>query len=270
MRLDASLGGRVAPAPQKIVHLGQSALVLEAATVGASFASQFIVTTAAAGVMPGGISLGATDFARVRNRLSAVRPGLIDLTAWNVGDSIVEPVDLRVHSVPISGAAIRSLTVGLSRHPVSSDVIGPQPLRRRASRLAYEAATGCVGDSTLKALVGAGPGTTPTGDDIIVGTLAGLRAASRPEHAATLGRQLSPMLGATTTTAAHYLAAAIDGRFGEHVHEFIAALSAGAPTNATIELASRWGATSGVDLLVGLVSTLAAVDNSGGSEEEAA
>lgn len=262
--------GRVATTPQKVVHLGQSALVLETATAGASSAQQFIVTTAAAGVMPGGISLDAAEFSRVRDRLSGLRSGLVDLTAWSAGSSIVEPVDLRMHTMPISGTAVHSLVAELPRHAVSSDPIGPQPLRRRAPRLAREAATGCVGDSTLKALVGAGPGTTPSGDDIIVGALAGLHAAGHPERAATLGRQVSPMLGETTTTGAHYLAAAIDGRFGEHVHDLLAALSAGAPPNATIELASRWGATSGIDLLVGLVSALAATDTGGTSEEEAA
>jgi hypothetical protein len=126
-----------------------------------------------------------------------------------------------------------------------------------------------VRPALLHALVGAGPGTTPSGDDVIVGAMAGLRACGLADAATSLGRRVLPLLPATTTASGHYLRAAADGRFGEHVHELNDSLETGRPAAAVIARASRWGATSGVDLLFGLVAVLAIAAGRRATEEAA-
>lgn len=243
--------------------------MLEPARLGESASAQLIVTIETAGVMPGGLCLGTAEFRRVRDALSVVGSGLVDLSAWDAGGTIVEPVDLVVGELATPAMTVHSLVTALSALSPTHTLVSPEPLRQRAPRLARDAAAGRVETGALRALVGAGPGTTPSGDDIIVGTLAGLRASGRAEEATMLAAQLLPLLGATTSAGAHYLRAAADGRFGEHVHELLAAIGVGASASRTIDIASRWGATSGIDLLVGLAATLSAARERGRLQEAA-
>jgi hypothetical protein len=147
--------------------------------------------------------------------------------------------------------------------------MNPGPLRRQAPAIALHALCGVVPAEALRRMVGAGPGTTPSGDDIIVGVLAALNSLGLRENAAALSRQVAPLLSTTTVASRHYLKAAARGRFGEHVHQILDSLAAGAPAERTIGEAGRWGATSGVDLLIGLVSTLATFVNNRSSESAA-
>ncbi len=216
-----------------------------------------ILTTAGAGVMPGGASLDAPEFARLRALLARNRSDLVDLAAWNA-PSAAEAVDLSLGERAIPAPAAHALLGALDALPPSPALPSPDPLRRLAPRLAGQALAGDVDGELLRGLVGAGPGTTPSGDDVIVGVLAGLQAAGRARAARTLARRALRLLPATTAASGHYLSAAADARFGEHVHELVAALSAGRPPARTIGLAARWGATSGIDLLFGLAAALSA------------
>ncbi len=107
-------------------------------------------------------------------------------------------------------------------------------------------------------LIGAGPGTTPTGDDMVVGSLAALAVLGRADAASALSATVAPRLAETTTTSRHYLAAAASGRFAEHVHHLLDGFVDGMPARTIIATASTWGASSGVDLLIGMTATLRA------------
>jgi hypothetical protein len=114
----------------------------------------------------------------------------------------------------------------------------------------------------LGALVGCGPGTTPAGDDVLVGVLAVLvspyAGPSGAAAAARLRRLLVPLLPATTDISAHLLRQAMDGRFSRRVHELMCALVAD-PGHArlarTVEGVVATGATSGADLCMGLIAS---------------
>jgi hypothetical protein len=143
----------------------------------------------------------------------------------------------------------------------------PRPTRALAGSLTRAALSGDRGRvaQLLRRLVGVGPGTTPAGDDVIVGILAALDAAtgSLLEEAsaraarAVLGAGLRPLLGRTTAIARHDLTAALAGQFAEHMHQMVAALADPTAVPAAIATARSWGATSGVDLATGMASALA-------------
>ena len=109
----------------------------------------------------------------------------------------------------------------------------------------------------LHRLIGRGAGSTPAGDDVLIGALAHawlvdgagsrLRAALLPVRE-TLGALTTP-LGAT------YLRAALDGSFGSHLVQLCRAVAVDDPRLAhrALRLAGH-GASSGIDTLVGFVA----------------
>jgi hypothetical protein len=104
------------------------------------------------------------------------------------------------------------------------------------------------------ALIGRGPGLTPSGDDLLVGFSAALTATGHP-----LGRPFARGVaerarGATTDIAWAYLDHAARGEYAEHVHAVLRALLVGSDGDLAIAVgrALAWGATSGADALTGI------------------
>ncbi|MBX3098698.1 MAG: DUF2877 domain-containing protein [Salinibacterium sp.] len=255
-RIDASLHGIVATRPARVVHLGQSAIVLQPA----DRSTLLTITDAAAGVTPGGLSIpNRAHFARVRGDLATAGVGAtVDLSSWTA--AAMQPVDLVLKPTTLSGATILAVARALAdaRPSASSSFDGGLArVRSRAADLA-SAALAREPRRVVAEVIGAGPGTTPTGDDLLVGCLAALAVLGRGDAASVLSGATAPLLEATTTASRHYLVAAASGRFSEHVHELVDGFSAGRPADLIVEHATRWGATSGVDLLIGLTETLRA------------
>lgn len=106
------------------------------------------------------------------------------------------------------------------------------------------------------ALLGCGPGLTPSGDDLLAGALVTLHAFARSDIARRLARAIAAAAPARTgrISAAH-LAAAGDGEAVAPVHRLLDALRSGdtsACTGATHALL-RHGHTSGADALYGIM-----------------
>ena len=117
-------------------------------------------------------------------------------------------------------------------------------------------------------LIGLGIGLTPSGDDFLIGLLAGLEAteaASRAPLAAAIA-DVAP--SRTTAIAAAALRHAADRRFSERLHDVVGALCQDdEPAIATAVAAGlAYGATSGSDTLAGL---LIAVDVANAREAQA-
>ena len=246
VRVDAASpspwGGFGAPT---VVHLGQSALIL------AHRGGQLVVTSADFGLAPGGIQLTPSDFGRLRSEL---RSGTTGLAEWR--PAVVEPVDLRMRWVSPDADAVavagRALTD--DRHDRGID---SHAQRAAAPALIATALAGEPVTAALRGLVGAGPGSTPAGDDVVVGVLAGLHALGNLDAATTIAAALGPLLGRTTTASRHYLLAAIDGRFAERVHLLVRGLADRRRALVGARSAQTWGATSGLDLLAGVVAAAA-------------
>jgi len=104
-------------------------------------------------------------------------------------------------------------------------------------------------------LVGLGPGATPSGDDLLVGLSAGLAATGHPA-AGPFARGLALLAtGRTTSLAESFLWHAGRGEFAERVQRTAAEVLTGEPAalRAAVDHALAWGASSGADLLVGLL-----------------
>lgn len=118
------------------------------------------------------------------------------------------------------------------------------------------------------AVVGRGPGATPSGDDIVAGVLFGLyqttTGAQRRRVRGLGDRVVRAAAGRTTTVSRALLAQATRGRASESARQTLQALVApaatepGARTDAAAALVET-GHTSGADLLVGILTAVALV-----------
>lgn len=115
--------------------------------------------------------------------------------------------------------------------------------------------------TTPTVLLGRGPGATPSGDDVLSGTLLALdRVSSGPQHrrVRAAGERLVAAAGErTTTVSTALLAQAARGRAGGRIDAALDALLGIDDTahelGPVIEGAAQVGHTSGVDLLVGVL-----------------
>ncbi len=118
-----------------------------------------------------------------------------------------------------------------------------------------------IADS-LRALIGLGPGSTPTGDDLLVGLVVGL-SISHPSWAKRLRRAipLPPELARLTTIPSTVaLSEAAAGRFFSLVNETVQWLgSPPSADNSCVQGLLRRGHTSGRDTMAGIVLGLTAV-----------
>ena len=128
----------------------------------------------------------------------------------------------------------------------------------QAVRLALEVSA-ALGD-VLGKVVGRGPGSTPSGDDVLVGILAVLNSshsgAAGARAAESLSRAILPLLWTTSDVSAQLLRQAVKGLFSRDVHELVLALLGNpAPQQLrnTIRRVIETGATSGADTCMGLL-----------------
>jgi len=120
--------------------------------------------------------------------------------------------------------------------------------------------------SLLNPLIGRGPGLTPSGDDFIVGLLAGLWAQAshdpkRTRYITVLGKSLEKYLPKTSDISAAYLSAACQGEVSESLSILSCALARGANAatlKSAMDQALAVGHTSGADGVAGLLAGLSA------------
>jgi Protein of unknown function (DUF2877) len=161
--------------------------------------------------------------------------------------------------VAVSMAPTAGLAPMLTGSPGSED---PWLVRARAVIGAQLAALG-RGDTAAALeptvdVIGLGIGLTPSGDDYLVGLLAGLDATHDPARfglAEAIGRQAPAR---STAISAASLRHATRGAFSERLHDLLVALARGRldDLESPIRRAMAYGATSGSDTLVGLLAAL--------------
>lgn len=110
------------------------------------------------------------------------------------------------------------------------------------------------------ALVGLGPGLTPSGDDALVGLSAAFAALGKWKTPEATFVESAAIVAATRTTlvGATFLRHAAAGEFSLGLHSLVDALLGADPSGApgAIERTVGFGATSGVDTLTGLLDGL--------------
>lgn len=157
--------------------------------------------------------------------------------------------------------AVRSAVALLGEPPVPG---GPDDARARALLAAAPAAEAVLaGDVTgavtaLTRVIGLGPGSTPSGDDVAAAVLLAGRAVGAPRVDRTAGAVLRAAAGRTTPVSIGLLAEAAAGRAVPPVVGALRALLGAAPVEPAVRRLLAVGSTSGTDLATGLVATVAA------------
>jgi hypothetical protein len=158
---------------------------------------------------------------------------------------------------PIDGIARVALCPANVPASASARVAGPRIARLRkwvSARLARPMREPAPFD-----LVGLGSGLTPSGDDLLCGTLVALHAIGQADVARELYAAISgaaPL--ATSPLSAAFLRAAAEGQSCEPLHKTIIALLINQSVARPLAAVARIGHTSGWDALAGAVLVLLA------------
>jgi hypothetical protein len=112
-----------------------------------------------------------------------------------------------------------------------------------------------VGELRAQALIGLGPGLTPSGDDYFGGVLIALHQFGRQAQAHSLWRWLKQRLSRTSDISAAHLEAAASGEGHEALHRCIEALCrVEAEWDGALAALDKVGHCSGWDSLAGVVA----------------
>jgi hypothetical protein len=155
---------------------------------------------------------------------------------------------------------VRVPTAGDGCAPDTAAVRTPLPWSDPARLLTERLRAGDGLSGAVAAMVGAGSGLTPSGDDVLCGVMLALRLHG-PASAAlvpALWREVQPRLSATTSLSAMLLTEAAQGYAVQPVVRLAQALVGGdeAQIAAAVPAVLAIGHTSGADLLGGLVGAL--------------
>jgi len=246
------------------------------------------VATADVGGLPGGILIGGvTDL-----RQTGIRPGMAFVPSadgWSIPSAGVgiDASRAATWSPTLPAAASLRLTAELARTVAAArrhaadrapagglapmlsgsdrggDRGGDPWLTRARALIGSQLEALRLGDvaaamAPTVGLMGLGVGLTPSGDDYLVGLLAGMEATDDPPRhglAAVIAGH-APLR--TTAIGAAALGQASRGAFAERLHDVLVALARGRLDQLAvpIERAMTYGATSGSDTLVGLFAAL--------------
>ncbi len=109
-------------------------------------------------------------------------------------------------------------------------------------------------------LIGAGPGLTPSWDDLLIGFICGLRAIAGKDRAqerflTEFGLAVNNASTATSTVSRSYIEQTVEGFGPAWIEDVLAAIGGGAceRTRRATTLALRTGHTSGTDMMIGAV-----------------
>lgn len=206
------------------------------------------------------IAITRRDLARIaENAPVRVADGVIEVGSSRIELAGLEVVDLRLkRRLRALPATVRAL----ASHAEAKPADGPFEPALAVALERFRAGGEIRG---LAALVGLGEGLTPSGDDVIVGALAGLDAALEASgEAAALRQRLCAELeqgtSRTTRLAAQMLDAAAAGFYAEPVLGLLQTLALPKPGAKALERAVAAllavGHRSGADTLSGIVAAL--------------
>jgi len=113
----------------------------------------------------------------------------------------------------------------------------------------------------VRALIGLGPGLTPSGDDLLVGYIAGLWSSvhdrnERLQFISSLGKTIVRLSRMTNDISRTYLLHAVRGQISSWLANLVTAMSRGEPPEHLLEIAEtamKVGHTSGMDAVTGML-----------------
>ncbi|MFZ1411167.1 MAG: DUF2877 domain-containing protein [Micropruina sp.] len=209
------------------------------------------------GLLPGGISLATNTFESVRAVLAGREPGQ-SVPSWLGEAALPLPRDLTLQPGNVLPDVVAELAELLRADEPGAGLIDPTLLRSRAAGLVPALSHPQWARRELTDLIGVGPGTTPSGDDIVVGAIAGLVLTGRRRELNMIGGLVSGLLLRTTRTSQHFLGWALRGHFASTVLAVADGLRGVTPLAPAVTELRGWGSSSGTDLLHGLLGVLSA------------
>ena len=185
----------------------------------------------------------------------ALEVSLVGVPTWSPRIAAMDPAPWRARrsrAEDLAGAATVS-------GGITSVAVGRPAMRSLAS--AIQTRDPVRTTAAARVLIGLGPGLTPSGDDVLTGAWATLHAIGHP-CAGSLAAALGDVDLRTTVVAAAMLRHVARGEVAERIDELLAALLAPTEVRGRLEAAVAqtvaWGATSGSDLLAGVLLALGA------------
>lgn len=121
-------------------------------------------------------------------------------------------------------------------------------------------------DSAVNSLIGLGPGLTPSGDDLLVGYMAGLWCtvrdrSERAQFISSLGETISSLSHKTNDISRTYLHHAVHGQVSSRLANLAGAIGRGSDSEHLLDIAEaamKIGHTSGMETVTGLLIGLSA------------
>lgn len=246
--------------------------------------ARLVTCTASAISAPNGVEMAAADLAHLRVLYeSSPASGLtwddarcVQRTAS--GDAVLAAMPLRIFDATVPDIGFDAVRVGLPpllerlvvTHPATG--IGDEwpalVADRRLTRAVDSLLKYTLGDPVLY-WIGRGPGLTPSGDDIVVGMIAAM-ASVRAVNAvplAEMGDELEAAVrGRTTDVSAEYLYYACRSMAIGALCDLLSALGRSDPVGVrlAVDRLRRYGHTSGMDHLLGLIAALRYLDSGRG------
>jgi hypothetical protein len=123
-----------------------------------------------------------------------------------------------------------------------------------------------IDDSAVNSLIGLGPGLTPSGDDLLVGYMAGLWCmvrdkSERAQFISGLGETIRHLSQNTNDISRTYLYHAVRGQVSSRLANLAEVIGQGANPEQLLEIAAaamKIGHTSGMETVTGLLVGLTA------------
>ena len=251
-------GPSVEPLPHGLLIAGP----IDFQTLGLRIGQQVILNGARIQIPACGIDIDVSRAAGWSPRLPATDPDLAR-ARWRLRAR---------HMRILAAAAVRARPGSCEGLGDLIDHQGQAPLRPVARLAAprLECLVAAVRNSDPSAagvaaasMVGLGPGLTPSGDDALVGMAAAVTAMATPGtlDATFLRRVADTASSRTTAVSTAFLRHAVAGEFSAGLHRLLAAFIGPDPSDvaSTIERSVAFGATSGTDTLVGVLTGLDAL-----------
>jgi hypothetical protein len=107
-------------------------------------------------------------------------------------------------------------------------------------------------------MIGLGPGVTPSGDDILIGFLAGLWSMAGQNQTQisfirSFGAELVQLAKQTSKISRTYIFHATQGQFSSSLSQLAEAIATGGDVETAAQTAMRVGHSSGMDSVTGLL-----------------
>lgn len=233
----------------QVAHTGRNTVVLRPYE---TYEDDLVVTTGDVGLMPGGIHYSREVFEQWCARIHGSR---VTFRSDSRAMEMIELVNLSLGTAHTDQDSLLLAVHLLNRSRPREFGVTSVERAKAVANQACERMTAELAQSVL-ALVGSGEGSTPSGDDLLVGVCAALRSSGLLAEATLIAGAACDIAHRTTRASRLFLRAAEAGRFAERVHLLAGSFAHQSDAAKIMKSIQGWGASSGLDLATGMLGGL--------------